>query len=86
MTALLAGFVRMQPLMIVRRAGETVDGELYFLHADSYQQTLADCDELEEVSSHTLIGSEYRRLRVNVSTEEGDYAAWAYVHAATRPD
>jgi gamma-glutamylcyclotransferase (GGCT)/AIG2-like uncharacterized protein YtfP len=85
-SATLHGFTKSDPLMIVPRAGAKVAGELYDLHAESYQRTLGDCDELEEVPHSTLVGRSYRRLRVLVSTDEGERLAWAYVHAATPDD
>jgi gamma-glutamylcyclotransferase (GGCT)/AIG2-like uncharacterized protein YtfP len=86
LAAELHGFVRVHPLMIVPGAGGKVQGELYFLHAHSYSRTLADCDELEEVPANTLIGPDYRRLRVRVSTEEGEFDAWVYVASETPND
>jgi len=81
--ATLHDFLRVHPMMIVPKRERRVNGELYFLHSDTYRRAMADCDELEEVSPTTWVGRDYRRLRVRVATEEGEYAAWAYVHPST---
>jgi gamma-glutamylcyclotransferase (GGCT)/AIG2-like uncharacterized protein YtfP len=86
LVAELHGFARTHPLMIVPKAGASVPGELYFLHVHTYLRTLADCDELEEVPSKSLVGEDYRRLRVEVSTDEGQFDAWAYVWRGTPDD
>jgi len=77
--ALLHGYERLHELMIARRPDGTVDGELYFLPEESYDATLAGCDELEEIPPGQLIGHEYQRRIVLVETKEGTFEAWAYV-------
>lgn len=84
--AVLHGFARIHPLMIVRRPDAEVDGELYFIRTDIYEATLRHCDDLEEIPPGRLAGPEYRRMQVDVETEEGAYRAWAYVHPETRDE
>lgn len=79
LTASLHGYARLYPLMIARQADGVVDGELYFLADDEYEATLAGCDELEEIPPGQLVGREYQRKRVTVSTMSGPFEAWAYV-------
>lgn len=77
--ARLEGYHRVADLMIARADGSVVDGELFFLDLGRYAETLAGCDELEEIPSGTLRGAEYQRKRVTVLTEDGPVDAWAYV-------
>ncbi len=77
--ARLYDYDRVGPLMIARCVGGVVEGELYDLTPDSYDATLAGCDELEELPPGQLVGQEYERRRVLVETAEGQVAAWAYV-------
>jgi gamma-glutamylcyclotransferase (GGCT)/AIG2-like uncharacterized protein YtfP len=79
--ALLPGYARRHPLMIVPQPGGIVDGELFYLPADTYDATLAACDELEEIPPGQLAGPDYQRLPVSVETEAGMETAWAYVAA-----
>jgi len=81
--AVLHGFTRSEPLMIVRAPRDRVEGELYFLSPAQADQTLRDCDDLEGIPEGSLAGPEYRRIEVTVETPEGSFAAWAYVHPAT---
>jgi gamma-glutamylcyclotransferase (GGCT)/AIG2-like uncharacterized protein YtfP len=81
--AVLPGYTRVARLMIDVCDGAEVIGELYFLTAARYEKTLAGCDQLEEIPPGTLIGHEYERRFVRVSTSEGDYNAWAYVQPAS---
>ena len=83
LAARLRDFARADPLMIVKRVGGMVDGELYFLRADVYDQTLRRCDRLEDIPPGKMAGAYYRRIQVVVETSEGDFAAWAYVHPHT---
>jgi gamma-glutamylcyclotransferase (GGCT)/AIG2-like uncharacterized protein YtfP len=75
----LCGYARLHELMIARRPGGVVDGELFFLNLDEYDSTMAGCDELEEIPAGQLVGHEYQRKRVTVETAEGRIEAWAYV-------
>ena len=84
--ARLMNFVRIAPLMIAREAGSFVDGELFFLTAETHKATLFDCDRLEELPSNGLIGSEYRRIAVRVQTDSGEFIAWAYAHPDSECD
>ena len=77
--ASLHGYARLHPLMMARQADGVVDGELYFLADEEYETTLAGCDELEEIPPGQLVGREYERKRVTVTTVSGPFAAWAYV-------
>ena len=79
LAASLRGYVRLHPLLIARQADGIVDGELYFLDDDEYDATLAGCDELEEIPSGQLVGRDYQRKRVTVTTVSGPFEAWAYV-------
>lgn len=81
MSAILPGYFRVRPLMIVPRSGSQVSGELYFLRNEAYSRTLRDCDELEGIPLGELCGPYYARVRVLVETSEGTFDAWAYVHA-----
>jgi hypothetical protein len=56
--------------MIAPAAGGIVDGELYTLDPARYAETLAGCDELEELVPGTLCGPEYERREVEVLTDE----------------
>jgi gamma-glutamylcyclotransferase (GGCT)/AIG2-like uncharacterized protein YtfP len=75
----LHGYARLHPLMIAPAAGGIVDGELYTLDPARYAETLAGCDELEELVPGTLCGPEYERREVEVLTENGSVTTWAYV-------
>lgn len=86
MPGLLNGYERLHELMIAPKADGTVDGELFFLSREIYDETLAGCDELEEIPPGQLIGHEYERKVVSVETSEGTYQAWAYVQPESRPD
>lgn len=77
--AVLPGYVRVAPLMIAERDGAEVIGEVYFLTESRYDRTLAGCDELEEIPPGMLIGHEYERRLVRITTAEGSMDAWAYV-------
>lgn len=81
--AVLPGYVRVASLMIDRRNGAEVTGELYFLTASRYEKTLAGCDELEEIPPGTLIGHEYERRLVRVFAGDTAYDAWAYVRPSS---
>lgn len=80
--AVLSGYARIAPLMIAERDGAEVIGEVYFLTESRYDKTLAGCDELEEIPPGTLVGHEYERRLVRVTTDEGPLEAWAYVQPA----
>jgi gamma-glutamylcyclotransferase (GGCT)/AIG2-like uncharacterized protein YtfP len=77
----LRGYARLHALMIHPQEGGSVDGELYFLKLDSCAETMAACDELEELFPGQLVGREYQRKVVTVATTEGPFQAWAYVQA-----
>ena len=79
LAASLHGYARLHPLMMARQADGLVDGELYFLADDGYEATLAGCDELEEIPPGQLVGRDYERKRVTVTTVSGPFEAWAYV-------
>jgi gamma-glutamylcyclotransferase (GGCT)/AIG2-like uncharacterized protein YtfP len=75
----LYGYARVGPLMIRQEPGGRVDGELYFLQLDGYAETMANCDQLEELIPGRLVGKDYQRKVVTVRTAEGPFQAWAYV-------
>jgi gamma-glutamylcyclotransferase (GGCT)/AIG2-like uncharacterized protein YtfP len=79
LAASLHGYARLHPLMIARHSDGVVDGELYFLDDVKYEATLAGCDELEEIPLRQLVGRDYERRRVTVTTVSGPFEAWAYV-------
>lgn len=81
--ARLPDFARVEPLMIARQSGSTVDGELFFLTSATYSATLQGCDFLEELPPGELIGPEYRRIVVRVQTDSGEFVAWAYSNPVT---
>jgi len=79
----LRNFVRTHPLMIEEHRDGIVEGEVYFLHAETYVQTLRNCDDLEGIPAGTTVGEYYKRIEVTVESTKGNHAAWAYVHPAT---
>lgn len=81
----LPGFARTHPIMIAPSAEGRVAGELYFLKPEDYAATMAGCDELEELYPGQLIGREYRRQLVSVTTAEKNFEAWAYVQSENGP-
>lgn len=81
--ARLAGFGKIDPLMIVRRPDDVVVGELYDVRSDAWGRTIAGCDALEGIPAGKSAGPSYRRIRVRVTTSEGEHDAWAYAHAST---
>jgi gamma-glutamylcyclotransferase (GGCT)/AIG2-like uncharacterized protein YtfP len=84
--ARLPGFGKRHPLMIVRRAGDAVEGEACFVRPDAWDRTIRACDDLEGIPPGTARGPEYRRIKVQVETSDGPLVAWAYVHPETMPD
>lgn len=81
--ARLPGFERHQPLMIRRKSGRQVRGELFFFSPELYEQVMRDCDRLEEIPPGKQFGWQYRRLLVRVLTPVGSQLAWAYVRTQT---
>jgi len=65
--------------LIDAREGESVDGELYYLIAETYVETMIDLDNLEGLPPGKLVGEWYERIQVAVTTDDGDYLAWVYV-------
>lgn len=81
--AKLPGYERIHPIMIARKSDGVVEGELYFLKPDEYAATMAGCDELEELYPGQMIGRDYQRKLVTVTTDDGSFTAWAYVQPET---
>lgn len=81
--ARLIGFERFRPLMIRRKAGHFVRGELFFIRPELYAETLQRCDLLEGIPPGKTTGWEYQRVCVPVATAIGTVQAWAYVHPQT---
>jgi gamma-glutamylcyclotransferase (GGCT)/AIG2-like uncharacterized protein YtfP len=81
--ARLRDFGRSHPLMIVRRSGGVVEGELYFLKPENSARTMAACDRLEGIPVGGMCGPFYRRACVAVETADGIFDAWAYIDAGT---
>jgi gamma-glutamylcyclotransferase (GGCT)/AIG2-like uncharacterized protein YtfP len=80
----LPGYARIAELMIAPRAGSSVQGELFWLDPDRYDESLFHCDDLEEIPRGTLVGHEYQRALVTVLLDGGlqdgePQKAWAYV-------
>ena len=84
--AILRGYQRLHELMIAPQPGGVVDGELFFLDAADYDDTLSGCDELEEIPPGRLVGHQYQRKLVSVETAEGHFQAWAYVQPEAAGD
>lgn len=63
----------------VPATGGRILGELFFLRPALYAQTLACCDELEDIPSGQLVGVYYQRAQVQVETTQGQVVAWAYI-------
>jgi gamma-glutamylcyclotransferase (GGCT)/AIG2-like uncharacterized protein YtfP len=68
---------------IVRCPLAQVEGELFFIRPELYDQTLRQCDRLEDLPPGQLVGPYYRRMLVRVQTAEGERDAWAYADAST---
>lgn len=66
---------------IVRCPLARVEGELFFIRPDLYDETLRRCDQLEDLPPGQLVGRYYRRIEVTVATAEGDHIAWVYADA-----
>lgn len=66
---------------IVRCPHARVEGELFFIRADAYDDTLSRCDVLEDLLPGQLQGQYYRRMEVTVETAEGEHVAWVYADA-----
>lgn len=77
--ARLYDYGRVGAQMIDERKDDCVLGELFFFPDANYDQVLAACDELESIPPGQLTGERYQRKVVTVSTEEGEFQAWAYV-------
>src|SRR5690348_8676484 len=75
--AVLHGFGRLHPLMIVRRDAGTVQGELYTIRPDAWKKTIRGCDDLEGIPPGQDAGPDYRRMQVRVTTPAGEEVAWA---------
>ena len=59
--------------------GAQVAGELFFIRAEVFVETLGRCDILEDITPGELTGRYYRRTLVVVETAAGNFTAWAYV-------
>ncbi|MGE5193684.1 MAG: gamma-glutamylcyclotransferase [Deltaproteobacteria bacterium] len=64
---------------VVPSPGDHVTGELFFIRAADFDETLRRCDILEDLPIGHLVGPYYQRARVVVETAEGDFIAWAYI-------
>jgi gamma-glutamylcyclotransferase (GGCT)/AIG2-like uncharacterized protein YtfP len=58
-----------------------VEGELFFIRPEVFDETLRHCDQLEELLPGQLVGQFYRRMEVTVETAEGEHTAWVYADA-----
>lgn len=79
--AKLKGFERFQPLMIRRRSGHVVRGEVFYIHPELYEETMRRCDILEEIPPGKSAGWLYRRAVVRIQSSAGPVEAWAYIQA-----
>ena len=62
-------------LVLERGSEETVDGDLFRVGPDQ----LAALDEFEGISANEIEGAEYRRVKTEVTTGNGEViVAWAY--------
>ena len=77
--ARLPDYAIVESLMIDRVPGKSVTGELFFLTAARYQETLDGCDDLEGIAPGSLRGEWYERRRVTVEADHRQWTAWAYV-------
>ena len=68
--------------LAVPAAGQRLDGELFWIRAELFVQTLADCDQLEDLPAGQLRGDYYQRAVVIARPPTGEYRAWAYVAPA----
>ena len=79
--AVLHGYGKRHPLMIVPRVGSSVPGELYEIRPDAWNQTIRGWDDLEGIGPGSERGTEYHRKKVTVVTPAGEVTAWAYVES-----
>ncbi|MEM1062205.1 MAG: gamma-glutamylcyclotransferase family protein [Planctomycetota bacterium] len=79
--ATLPGYAVVAPLMIDRREGGTVSGELFELDGSRFDETLADVDSLEGISPGETRGPDYERAVVRVEAGGRVVEAYAYVAA-----
>ncbi|HEY3965342.1 MAG TPA: gamma-glutamylcyclotransferase family protein [Planctomycetaceae bacterium] len=63
--------------------GDCVTGELFFIRRESFEQTLQNCDLLEDIIPGRLIGPYYQRAQVVIETDVGNFTAWAYIDPAS---
>jgi gamma-glutamylcyclotransferase (GGCT)/AIG2-like uncharacterized protein YtfP len=61
--------------------GAEVVGELFFLDAAVYRETMEQCDRLEEIPAGRLGGDWYVRRVVEVETDDSQHRAWAYLES-----
>ncbi len=64
-------------------SGDCVTGELFFIHRVLVDQTMQNCDALEDIVPGGLIGPYYHRVQVEIETNIGKFTAWAYVDPAS---
>ncbi len=62
--------------------GDCVTGELFFIRRELFDQTLQNCDLLEDIIPGGLIGPYYQRAEVEIETDLGNFTAWAYIDPA----
>jgi gamma-glutamylcyclotransferase (GGCT)/AIG2-like uncharacterized protein YtfP len=60
-------------------SGDCVTGELFFVRRELFDQTLQNCDLLEDIIPGGLIGPYYRRAQVVIETDLGNFTAWVYI-------
>ena len=86
-TARLADHVRLvgsHGYFVIRpEPGAEVWGELFFLATEISGETLAQCDQLEEIPAGRLRGDWYARQIVVVETDDSQHRAWAYVESGS---
>lgn len=67
---------------VIRYPLARVEGELYFIRPELYDETMRRCDQLEDLPAGQLVGKYYRRLTVTVATADGELTAWVYADAS----
>jgi len=64
---------------VIPSPGDHVAGELFFIGENVFEETLRQCDILEDLPAGQLVGRYYQRAQVVVQTTEGNFTAWAYI-------
>lgn len=69
------------PGFIPDQAGEWISGDLFVIPpGEAGQELLAALDDYEECSPRFPYPHEYRRIMLEVDTDDGTLAAWTYIY------